>query len=193
MEFPVSIITRPIISKFIALQSFFFARPRIDIDLVNNLESLYGQKSLGLSHKQNHVEPIPISYAIYDFEFYWNYKLRIKNNSSKTAYNIKIEKIVKTANDYLQKLDEIASLKEGELIELDYILRHISSKNNGQAKQFLNKFPDHLEQLEILVSYTNESRKVFYTRFIATKSSKTNEHLICRPRQKAEPLTRVLQ
>jgi len=133
MDFPVSIVTRPILSKLVALQSFFFARPRLDIDLVNNPESLYEQKSLGLSHKQDHAEPIPIPYAVYDFEFYWNYKLRIKNNSSKTAYNIKIEKIIKTASDYLQKLDEIASLKEVELIELDYNLRHRASKNVGQA------------------------------------------------------------
>ena len=34
MNFPVSIISRPIIGKFIALQSFFFARPKLDIDLV---------------------------------------------------------------------------------------------------------------------------------------------------------------
>jgi hypothetical protein len=182
MNFPVTIIARPILSKLVALQSFFFARPRIDIDLVNNPESLYGQKSLGLSHKQDHEEPIPTPYAVYDFEFYWNYKLRIKNNSSKTAYNIKIEKIEKTANDYLQKMDAIASLKEGELIELDYTLRHKASKNGGQANQFLSPFPGHLEQLEVLVSYTNESRKVFFTKFIATKTSKTNEHLIWRPK-----------
>lgn len=182
MDFSASVITRPIVSKLIALQSFFFARPRIDIDLVNSPENLYGQKSLGLSHRQDHEEPIPVPYVVYDFEFYWNYKLRIKNNSSKTAYNIKIEKIVKTTNDYLQKMDEIASLKEGETIELDYTLRHRDSKNGGQAKQFLNHFPGHLDQIEILVSYTNESRKVFYTKFIATKSSKTNEHLLCRPK-----------
>ena len=182
MDFPVSSIARPIISKLIALQSFFFARPRIDIDLVNNPESLYGQKSLGPSHKQDHEEPIPIPYVVYDFEFYWNYKLRIKNNSSKTAYNIKIEKIFKTTNDYLQKMDDIASLKEGETIELDYTLKHRASKNGEQARLFLNYFPGHIEQLEILVSYTNESRKVFYTKFIATKSSKTNEHLLSKPK-----------
>ena len=111
-----------------------------------------------------------------------NWELRIKNNSSKTAYNIKIEKIFNTPNDYLQKIDEIASLKEGETIELDYNLRHRASKNGEQARQFLNHFPGHIEQLEILVSYTNESRKVFYTKFIATKNSKTNEHLIWGPK-----------
>lgn len=182
MDFLVSTVTKSIISKIIALQSFFFARPRIDIDLVNNPKNSYGQKSLGLSCKQEYNNPIPIADAVYELEFYWNYKLRIKNNSSNTAYNIKIEKIFKTVNDYLQKMDGIASLKEGETIELDYILKYRTSKNGEQAKQFLSCFPGHIKQLEILVSYTNESRRVFYTRFIATKSSKTNEHLIRRPR-----------
>ena len=40
MEIPVTIITKPIVNKLIALQSFFFARPRIDIDLVNHPENL---------------------------------------------------------------------------------------------------------------------------------------------------------
>ena len=182
MDFPVSGITRPIISKLIALQSFFFARPRLDIDLRNNQESLYGQKSLGPSSRQEHSEPIAVPYVKYDFEFFWNYKLRIKNNSSKTAYNIRIEKIDRTDIDYLEKLDDIANLKEGELIELDYKIRYRSSKNGQEAKEFLNHFPGHLEQMEIVVSYTNESRKKYYTRFIANKKEKTNEHLLRKPK-----------
>lgn len=182
MDFPTTAIARPIIGKLIALQSFFFSRPRIDLDLRNNPESLYGQKSLGISHSQNHPEPIPIPYAVYDFEFYWNYKLRIKNNSSKTAYNIKIESIYKTHQDYLDKIDELASLKEGELIELDYKIRHRASKNGQEAKEFLTHFPGHLNQIEIIVSYTNESRKKYYTKFIATKDIKTNEHLLRQPK-----------
>jgi len=70
MDFPISIVTRPIVSKLVALQSFFFARQRIDIDLINNPESLYGKKLLGLSHKQDYPEPIPIPYVLYDFEFF---------------------------------------------------------------------------------------------------------------------------
>ncbi len=182
MNIQVSTITRPIISKLIALQTFFFERPRIDLDLANNPEDLYGQRSLGVSSKQDHPEPIPIPFALHNFEFYWNYKLRIKNNSSKTAYNIKLEKITNTQTNYLEKIDEIVSLKDGELIELDYKLRYVSSKNVEQARQFLNSFPGYLDQIEIIVSYTNESRKIFYTKFIATKNSKTNEHLLRRPK-----------
>lgn len=182
MNFPVSIISRPIISKLIALQSFFFARPRIDVDLKNNPENLYGQKSLGASSNQDHLEPIPINLAKFEFEFYWNYKLRIKNNSSKTAYNICIEDIYKHSADYLEQIDDIASLKEGEVIELDYKLRHRKDMTGNEAGDFLNAFPGHLSELEILVSYTNESRKKFYTKFIATRTSKTNEHLLWKPK-----------
>lgn len=182
MEISFSTVTRPLISKIIALQSFFFGRPRIDVDFILNPESLYGQKSLGLSFKQDYPEPIPVPYAIYDFEFHWDYIIRIKNNSSKTAYNLRIEKIDKSPIDYLQKIDDIASLREGENIELKYIIRHRTSKNGEQAKQFLSSFPRHLNQIEIIVSYVNEGRTKFYTRFIATNTTKTNEHLLRKPR-----------
>jgi hypothetical protein len=146
---------------------------------------LYGQRSKGITFKETSSEPIPISYLEYDFEFYWNYILRIRNNSSKTAYNLKIEKIFKGKNDYLSKLDEILSLKDGETIELDYKLKHSESKNINEAQKILTKFPYHLEKIEIIISYTNESRKKFYTRFIATKSSKENQHLLRKPKNVA--------
>lgn len=183
MDFPVSSITRPIVSKLIALQSFFFERPRLDIDIRNNPENLYGQRSNGPSSKQSHPEPIPIPFVKYDFEFFWNFKLRIKNNSSKTAYNIKLFKITKGHSDYVEKLDELASLREGETIELNYIIRHHASKTGDEAKRFLNNFPGHLNKIEVIVSYTNEGRTRYFTRLIATKENKTNEHLFCIPKQ----------
>lgn len=178
MDFHISIIVRPLISKLIALQSFFCARPRIDIDLINNQ---YGRKSLCVSHRQDCIEPISTHDVIYDFEFYWKYRIKIKNNSSKTAFNLKIERVFEGGQDYLQKIDDLVSLKQGERIELDYILRHIVSKKGIQTQQY--HFPEHIPQIEILISYTNESRKKFYTRFIATKDSKTNEHLLKCPKQ----------
>jgi len=180
-----SVITKYIFGKLIPLQSFIFSRPRIDIDLNNDEEDLYGQRSKGVSFNQISLEPIPIQFIEYDFEFYWNYIIRIRNNSSKTAYNLKIEKIYKDQNDYLSKLDEIVSLKDGETIELDYKLKHSESKNINEAKITLTKFPYYLEKIEIIISYTNESRKKFYTRFIATKSSKENQHLLRKPKNVA--------
>jgi len=184
MDFPATTLAKPFISKLIALQSFFFSRPRLDLDLVNDPTNLFGQKSLGPSYKQNQPEPIAVPDVIYDFDFFWNYKLRIKNNSSKTAFGIKIEQIYLTGNDYLEKIDGLASLKENELIELDYKLRHRASMTGNEAKQFLKKFPSHLDKIEIIISYTNEARRRFYTIFTATTSEKINEHLFRKPKKK---------
>lgn len=73
MEIPISTILIPIISKLVALQSFFLGRPRIDVDLVLDPNGIYGQKYLGRSRKRNHSEPIPIFDAVYDFESHWDY------------------------------------------------------------------------------------------------------------------------
>lgn len=175
MEFPLTSFLRPFLSKLFA---YLFDRPRIDLDIQNNPEDLYGQKSKGASAIQSLPKPIPVPYVKHDFEFYWNFKLRIKNNSSVIAYNIKFIKITKHTNDYLEPLDELLSLSEGESIDLDYIIIYKSSKNIKEAELFMGKFPSHLEKLEIIVSYTNEGQKIFYTRFIATKANKSNEHLL---------------
>lgn len=183
MDFPVKSISKPIISKLIALQNFFFERPRLDVDMTNNQESLYGRKALSYSCNQDFQEAIPISDVKYNFNFYWNFDLRIRNNSSKTAYNIKIESIYMGENDYVSKIDDIISLKETECIKLDYKIRHLSTMNESSAKKFSKNFPSHINVIEIIISYTNESRKKFYTRFKATKESKTNEHLLRKPKK----------
>ena len=61
-------------------------------------------------------------------------------------------------NDYVSKIDDIISLKETECIKLDYKIRHLSTMNESSAKKF-------------------------YTRFKATKESKTNEHLLRKPKK----------
>lgn len=132
----LSIFTKLVLGKIISIQSFVFSRPRIDVDINNNLEDLFGQRSKGISFNEKPSESIPIHYLKYDFDFHWNFIIRIKNNSSKTAYNLKIEKIYKGQNDYLSKLDELASLKDGEMIELDYRLKHSESKNILSQKTY---------------------------------------------------------
>lgn len=182
MNFSTSSILKPILSKLIALQSFFLARPRIDVNLNNSPDGSYGQRNLGSFFNQEESEPIQYNMVKYDFEFHWNYIITIKNNSSKTAYNIRIENIYRKPSDYIEKMDEITSLKEGESIELQYKLRHREVLTGAQAKIFRVAFPPHVQEIEIVVSYTNEARIKFYTRFIATKNSKINEHLIMKPK-----------
>ena len=79
MDFPVKSISKPIIRKLIALQNFFFERPRLDVDMTNNQESLYGRKALSYSCNQDFQEAIPISDVKYNFNFYWNFSIFCSN------------------------------------------------------------------------------------------------------------------
>lgn len=176
-----SSVTKPIINKLIALQSFFFGRPRVDIDFIIDPANMYGQKALQASAEQD-SNSVPVDQVRYDFEFHWHNFLRIKNNSSKTAYGLKIEKININPGDYLSPMDDLTSLKEGELYTLKYIIRHYASMKGYQAQKFLREFPGHIVQIEILLSYTNEARTRFYTKFTASPKEKHNEHLLRKPK-----------
>lgn len=177
-----SLIAKPIINKVISLQSFFFGRPRLDVDLIIDPANMYGQKSLGVSADQE-SNSVPIDRVKYDLEFHWHYILRIKNNSSKTAYGLKIEKIYLRYGDYLSPLDNLISLKEGGEYQLQYVLRHTASMNGSQAQRFLKEFPGHIDQMEVVLSYTNEARTRFYTKFTYTDQKKQNDHLLRKPAQ----------
>lgn len=173
-------ILSPLLKGLTSLASFILARPRIDINITPDAGNLHGQKALHVSaHQDDEVPAVP--YVKYDMEFYWNNKITIRNNSSKTAYNIHIEKVYKGKNDYVGKIDELVSLKEAEQIEIDYIIRFYKSCNTKEAEAFNVRFPPFVEKIEIIVSYTNEARRKFYTKFIMDNSTKENQHLFFKP------------
>ncbi|WP_139112877.1 hypothetical protein [Mucilaginibacter sp. PPCGB 2223] len=164
----------------VAFLSFVLSRPRIDIDMILNPSDLYGQKTISVSNKQDHDVPA-VADVRWDFLFFWNYIISIRNNSSKTAYNLKIESIYKTKIDHLEQLNNILSLKEAESIDLSYIIRKEVTLNSREADEFRQPFPPFLDKIVIILSYTNEARKKFYTRFVMDANSKQNEHLFFKP------------
>jgi hypothetical protein len=179
---PVTIVARPVVSKLIALQSFFFGRPMIDIDIILDPEKMYGQSSKGVSAQNSRTHATNISDAKYDMEYHWHYKLRIKNNSTKTAYNVRVEKFYKGTNDYLQKIDAVASIESNQVLTLDYIIRHEATATGAESNKMLKPFPGFIEKIEVIVSYTNEGRTRYYTQFIMTPTTKTNEYLFLKPK-----------
>lgn len=176
-------IARPFVKFLVSLQAFFFKRPRIDVDMILNPEQMYGQRSRGLSERNNTSQPTYIGHAIYDMEYHWHYFLRMRNNSKNTAYDIRIEKIHKGNNDYLQRLDNIISLRESEDVQLNYIIRYEQAATGAESERILKPFPGFIDKIEIIISYRNEGRMMlFYTRFIITPTGKTNEHLFRKPK-----------
>ncbi|MCG8385501.1 MAG: hypothetical protein MJA30_08180 [Cytophagales bacterium] len=179
----INILCKPLIVKIISLADYVLKRPRLDIDLENDPACLYNRKSLGISAQQDIPSPIPVPYVKNDFEFTWNYTLRIKNNSSKTAYNIKMEKIYVGQKDYLEKLDPLQSLKDGETVALKYILRHEQSMTSSEANSYQRMVPNHINKLEVIISYKNEAGKKFYTRFVRIDKFKKIHHPLGKPKE----------
>lgn len=172
----------PIILKIVALQTFFFGRPRIDMDIVSDPHDLYGQKTFGYSSIQRLPEPIPQIDADSDMEFYWNLILRIKNNSTKTAYNVRVVAINLNFRDYVEKIDCMQSLKEGEVVELKYSSRYRANINRHEIKKYQQPFPGQLDKIEVVVQYQNESRSTFYTKYTRLQEESINVHLLRKPK-----------
>lgn len=171
----------PLAKAVTSVVGYILARPKIDINLVLDEGDLYGQKALHISSQQDEAIPA-VPFVKYDMEFYWNYSIVIRNNSSKTAYNIHIEEIHKTKNDYLGKLNELTSLKEDEQIDVNYKIRFYQTCNSKEAEAYHLRFPPFVEKLTILVSYTNEARTKFYTLFTMDPAGRSNEHLFFKPK-----------
>jgi hypothetical protein len=176
MKIPIGFILKPVVS----LQRYFFNRPRIDIDIVSNPGDVRGQRNNGASN-QNGKRSLHVMEVIYDFTFYWNYIIRIKNNSTKSAYNLIIEQLTLGEDDFLETPDPLLALRENEATELQYKIIHKASMNGDGASRFLGSFPTHINQIVLILSYTNEARTKFYTKFTFNRAEKIIEHLIFAP------------
>jgi len=159
-----------------SLYSFVFKQPRIDIAFERNNDGQSGRISFGYSQNQpNKIMSVPD--AIHYFQFFWSYNILIKNNSSHTAYDLKVERI-EGSPTYIKKIPPISTLKEANSLKLlcNFTHKEEISSNEAERKHDMN-FPQHLNKIRIIISYTNEARKKFFTEFIYTKEGQSNVHL----------------
>lgn len=172
-----------VVSKLVALQTFFLGRPRIDVDVFNDPNNLYGQNSFGYSNIQRLKEPILQIDADSDMEFFWNFIVRLKNNSPKTGYEVKITKINLTFNDDIDRVDNLQTLKEGESVEFKYRTSYRAHVNRFETHKYQKPFPGHLESIIVVVEYKNEGRTTYYSKYVKTQVSFSNEHYFFKPKE----------
>lgn len=136
----------------------YFYRPYIDIEL--KLDG-YGKRVNGMVPSK---EAFHVSEAVCNYDFHWDYVMIIKNNSSKSAYNFKLEK----QNDFFQfitPLDKTASLQPHDVLKLKCVVSHSETMKGKDSVQVLKKFPYFTDKIQIVLSYQNERHKRFYTTF----------------------------
>lgn len=111
-------------------------------------------------------------------EFVWNYKLEIRNNSSHTAYRVKIAEQKPQSNT--MKIDFSTgdvTIKANEACIVDCIISHRQVMTAHESSMlFYNEethYPFFLkdDNIAITISYTNESKLQFLSQICIDKNS----------------------
>lgn len=103
---------------------------------------------------------------IIHWDLTWEMRLRIHNQSSYPAFNIKMEQGNEKWFPTLEHLPLINSLKPLDVLSLDAAYyEYIESASNEADELLKQRIPQGLNGLVILLSYQNEQRKLFEKRY----------------------------
>ena len=158
----------------------WFEKPVLDLTLFFDSRKKGNQGMLGESGKTYDIGKgdMPIM-----CEFVWNYKLEIRNNSSHTAYRVKIAEQNPQSN--MMKIDfptGDVTIKANEACIVDCIISHRQVMTAHESSMlFYNEethYPFFLkdDSIAITISYTNERKKQFRKQIYIDKNINIQEY-----------------
>lgn len=174
-----------IITVAIALIPYFrrvyLVAPELTIDL---LPDGGNSGNRGYSNKNDISKGfVNIEEAIHIFEVTWKINIKITNNSNITAYYPEIMIFNQQLGfSSLDKLDRNRPIIENEQIVIKATYK-IFEECTGRDRTQVKGLPDHLNDLKIIMSYYNPSKKPFYTVYSHTKTEKQNTYTRIKPKE----------
>lgn len=153
----------------------WFEKPVLDLNLFFDSCQKVNRGMLGESGKTYDIGKgdMPIM-----CEFVWNYKLEIRNNSSHTAYRVKIAEQNPQSNTMKIDFPTVdVTIKTNEPSIVDCIITHCQKMTARESSRLFyneeNYYPFFLEDdiISITISYTNESKRRFYSQICINKDS----------------------
>lgn len=148
----------------------YFSHPYVDLEITQGGFGKYCNVIVRTSK-----EPVYTNDAVYNYDFFWNYKLTIKNNSTKPIFYIKIEE-VPSYFTFLSELSKTESLHPFQELNLNCSIQHSDIMNGNKSNTILNAFPYFIDTITIVLSYQNERHKCYYTTFTFNRNGQHNEH-----------------
>ena len=128
------------------------------------------RRALGLSYKNRDVykEAIPISLAIWDYSIKWMYEIKISNNSSVPAFNIEIvEEPNANSFTYIERLSKINNIQPYHEIVISANTATDFRGTGDEVGKFEEpKFPHTVQGLKLLIAYSSEDRKRYFTEIV---------------------------
>jgi|GEM_PF-3337409 len=164
MSLPIGIFTALGKTGY-ALYSYWRKGAKIDASLTFVQSK---QIPKGASSQNPADEPVFVGDAIFVFDFVSEYRLTLKNASNNPAYNIKLL----NHRDIFSRVDQLpdlASLEPGASLTLrcTFQVRNVHIKS-GTPKDKYMSIPESQLNKPLIISYQNEARATFYTKFKAT-------------------------
>lgn len=122
--------------------------------------------------------PISIVEVIWYNHLGWNYTLKIYNNSSVGLFNLKMHEHRQTAHfTRLDKLPKVNNLPPYRDISLRAETEEMFEGTGGDALKLLEpKFPERIQGLKLLLEYTAEDRKTYFTELTLNGNILDNNH-----------------
>ena len=160
MKIPIGLFA--VLGKFgYNLYCYIYKGPKIDLSL-EVVESAVDY--LGESSQNPNDRSISILEGIGVYDFTNTFKLVFKNNSANPAYNIKIIQGKELFHKILPLPQNLSLLpNEKHEIECQIVERGLHLKSSEQGKYVGG--PQYAKNKDLIISYQNESRSVFYTCF----------------------------
>ena len=183
MEILIGVISI-LIAVLIALIPFFrrkyFLRPELTVDIKSKGG---GSSPLGLSGRNDFSKgAVDGRTALRIFEVTWRFEIRLTNNSDQIAlypefdFNPNGRRFTKI--DQLNKLEPI---KPGETITLKAEYTKFEEKIGSERTHVGEGPPEELDDLNILVTYQNQSKQAFFTLFDNSFSNDKNKFIRTKP------------
>lgn len=171
-----------------SLLSYFFKGPKVDASLTHVISR---QIPKGVSYLNPINQRIHVGEAINQFEFEVCYELTIKNSSKHPAYNIKFinDKIIFSSNEELEQLESLQP-NESKKIQCSFLTKNIHAK--GQETQKYLEIPDNIIDVELVISYQNDARTTFYTKYKVNEKQANNTYSFFKPQKQTKQPTSAL-
>lgn len=127
--------------------------------------------------------PISMLQVIWYNHLYWNYDLKIYNNSAVGLFNLKIHQ--HPSNEWFELKDKVPKINNLPPYQ-DLILRgEIFTFFEGTGKEAVDlitpQFPDKIQGLRILLEYVGENRNSYYSELTLKERIFEISHLESRP------------
>lgn len=146
--------------------NYYFKRPKIVLELNENIGITRSSSHLGYSTLNDRSLPVNRPEAISIYELEWKFNLTVRNNSEVNGFNLRLMQHKNLMNlNFKSKINPNKALKAHEEIVIPLVFSKTIQCMHKDLNQHYTVRPSDFTDLMLLMEYSNEHGKKFYSRY----------------------------